>query len=104
MSYGAGLNRGGQTVYHPGEFKLWFQEKRQAISCPRINTDIRSQAIYSSSCPYWLNSRDPQAETSFVASIPAQGTVWASQGAGAELLEFREVAVGAEGAARAASP
>lgn len=52
VNYGGGLNRGDHTVHHPGEFKLWFQEKRQVSSCPCPRTDIRSQAaIYLSSCP-----------------------------------------------------
>lgn len=49
VNYGGGLNRGGQTVYQPNEFKLWFQESRQAISCP-CTRPMFIAAIYLSSC------------------------------------------------------
>lgn len=63
VSYGGGLNQGGQTVYQPGECKRWFQEKRQAISCPHSSTDTCSPAaISSSSCPHQLTRRDPGLE------------------------------------------
>lgn len=41
VSYGGGLHLGGQTVYHPSELKLQFQEKQAC--CPGVSSNKPSQ-------------------------------------------------------------
>ena len=76
------------------------QENRQAIACPCISTDTRSQAvIYLPSCPQQLHCRNPAPKIKLPGGItPCMGHGLGVLAVGCELLVFGEAALGSEGA------